>query len=457
MRREEEDMKKIRKKQSGQMDMLNGSLLDKILLFALPLGASSILQALFNSADVAVVGRFAGSVAQAAVGCNASIINLLVNLFVGLSVGANAVIANYIGQKNESRIQDAVHTVILLAVYSGIALMVLGQVIARPLLLLQNTPQDVLGQAILYLRIYFIGMPFIMVYNFGSAVLRSKGDTRRPLYALMISGVINVILNLFLVITFRLGVAGVAIATVVSNVVSSGMVFYFLMTEELPFRLSLKKLAFEKHSLKRVIRIGLPAGIQGMVFPISNMCIQAGINSFGASAIAASTAALNFEYFSYYVINAFASAAVTFTSQNYGAGKKERCRRVFWLCMACGAAISGSLIAIFMMWRGVLIRIYTIDEAVITLALARMVHVLTLEWIPTAYEVPASAMRGLGYSVMPAVITILGTCLFRVFWVTVVFARLGTFTVLMDVYPVSWIVTGAAMMAAYFVIWRKVR
>lgn len=450
-------MEKQRERHFLQMDMLNGSLLDKILLFALPLGASSILQALFNSADVAVVGRFAGSLAQAAVGCNASAINLLVNLFVGLSVGANAVIANYIGQKNERRVQETVHTVILLALYSGVIFMVLGQVIARPILLLMNTPQDVLIPAILYLKIYFVGMPFIMLYNFGSAVLRSKGDTRRPLYALMLSGVINVILNLFLVITFKLGVAGVAIATVASNVISAGMVLHFLMTEEMPFRLSLKKLTFEKTVLARVLRIGLPAGIQGVVFPISNMCIQAGINSFGASAIAASTAALNFEYFSYYVINAFASTAVTFTSQNYGAGKKERCRKVFWLCMACSVLISGSLIVVFMLGRNSLIRIYTVDEAVITLALARMVHVLTLEWIPTAYEVPASAMRGLGYSVMPAVITILGTCLFRIVWVMVVFAKVGTFTILMDVYPVSWIVTGAAMMAAYFVVWKKVR
>lgn len=450
-------MEKQRERHFLQMDMLNGSLLDKILLFALPLGASSILQALFNSADVAVVGRFAGSLAQAAVGCNASAINLLVNLFVGLSVGANAVIANYIGQKNERRVQETVHTVILLALYSGVIFMVLGQVIARPVLLLMNTPQDVLTPAILYLKIYFVGMPFIMLYNFGSAVLRSKGDTRRPLYALMLSGVINVILNLFLVITFKLGVAGVAIATVASNVISAGMVMHFLMTEEMPFRLSLKKLTFEKKVLARVLRIGLPAGIQGVVFPISNMCIQAGINSFGASAIAASTAALNFEYFSYYVINAFASTAVTFTSQNYGAGKKERCRKVFWLCMACSVLISGSLIVVFMLGRNSLIRIYTVDEAVIALALARMVHVLTLEWIPTAYEVPASAMRGLGYSVMPAVITILGTCLFRIVWIMVVFAKVGTFTILMDVYPVSWIVTGAAMMAAYFVVWKKVR
>lgn len=450
-------MEKQRERHFLQMDMLNGSLLDKLLLFALPLGASSILQALFNSADVAVVGRFAGSLAQAAVGCNASAINLLVNLFVGLSVGANAVIANYIGQKNERRVQETVHTVILLALYSGVIFMVLGQVIARPVLLLMNTPQDVLTPAILYLKIYFVGMPFIMLYNFGSAVLRSKGDTRRPLYALMLSGVINVILNLFLVITFKLGVAGVAIATVASNVISAGMVMHFLMTEEMPFRLSLKKLTFEKKVLARVLRIGLPAGIQGVVFPISNMCIQAGINSFGASAIAASTAALNFEYFSYYVINAFASAAVTFTSQNYGAGKKERCRKVFWLCMACSVLISGSLIVVFMLGRNSLIRIYTVDEAVIALALARMVHVLTLEWIPTAYEVPASAMRGLGYSVMPAVITILGTCLFRIVWIMVVFAKVGTFTILMDVYPVSWIVTGAAMMAAYFVVWKKVR
>lgn len=448
-------MENSEKPKSNKMDMLHGSLLDKILLFALPLAASSILQQLFNSADIAVVGRFAGSQAQAAVGSNSSVINLLINLFVGLSVGANAVIANYIGQRQKEKIRDAVHTVIVIALISGVFLLVLGVVIARPILVLMNTPENILEQAIVYLRIYFLGMPFIMFYNFGSAILRSKGDTKRPLYCLIISGVINLILNLILVIQFNLGVAGVAIATVISNVVSSGLILSFLLKEEESFRLYLNKLSLKKSPLFHVLRIGVPAGIQSMVFSLSNVCIQTAINSFGSDAVAGSTDALNFEYFTYFTITAFSQTAVTFTSQNFGARKDDRCKKVFRLCMTSSVIITGIMCAIFIIGRNSFIRIYTVDKAVIEFALIRMVHVLTFEWLASSYEISASALRGMGYSMLPAIITILGTCCFRLIWIYTIFVKYPSFDMLMSVYLVSWIITGTAMLTAYFILRKK--
>ena len=324
---------------SNQMDMLNGSIFDKILLFALPLAISSILQQLFNSVDVAVVGRFASSEALAAVGSNSSVISLLINLFVGISVGANVVIANYIGQGKTEKIQDAVHTVMIVSLISGVFLLVLGLMIARPILEIMGTPENVIDLAVLYLHIYFLGMPFLMIYNFGAAVLRSKGDTKRPLYCLIISGVINACLNLLFVIVFKLSVAGVAIATVIADGVSAVLIIYFLMNEEETIRLRLNKLKIKKSELIKVIKIGVPAGLQGVVFSVSNVCIQTAINSFGSDAVAGSATELNFEYFTYFTISAFVQAAVTFTSQNYGARNFKRCKKIFVYSMISSVVI----------------------------------------------------------------------------------------------------------------------
>lgn len=302
------------------MDMLHGSLLNKILLFALPLAASSILQQLFNSVDVAVVGKFASSQALAAVGSNGSVISLMINLFVGISVGASVVIANYIGQKNQRGIKNAIHTVSVVTLTSGILLLAIGLFTARPILEMMDTPDDVLDLAVLYLRIYFLGMPFFMIYNFGAAILRSMGDTKRPLYCLVIAGLINTALNLLLVIVFQMSVAGVAIATVVSNMFCAGMVIYILLHEQEPFRLEIKDIKISRLELRKMLQIGIPAGVQGMVFSIANVFIQAAINRFGSNAIAGSAAALTYEYYCYFVVNAFSQAAVTFISQNYGAG-----------------------------------------------------------------------------------------------------------------------------------------
>lgn len=438
-----------------QMDMLHGSLWNKVLLVALPLAASSILQQLFNSADVAVVGRFASGHALAAVGGNSAVINLLINLFVGLSVGANVVIGNYIGQGRRERLKQVVQTVMFLAVVSGLFVMVLGIVAARPVLELIKTPDEIINLAMLYLRIYMLGMPFIMVYNFGSAILRSIGDTKRPLFCLIISGVINVILNLILVIGFELDVAGVAIATVVSNVVSSGIVVYILMHEEESLRLTFHDFKINMHDLGKVLRIGMPAGIQGMVFSLSNVCIQSAINSFGPDAIAGSVAALNFEYCSYFVINAFNQTTVTFTSQNFGAKQYDRCKRVYRCCMILGMSFCAALSLFFILGRHLFIRAFTVEPPIIEYAMIRMTHVMLLEFMTGSYEISGAALRGMGYSILPTIITVLGSCGFRVLWLYTIFRRMQTFEWIMNVYPVSWILTGTAMILAYLLIRRR--
>lgn len=438
-----------------QMDMLHGSLWDKILLFALPLAGSSILQQLFNSADVAVVGRFAGSQALAAVGSNSSVISLMVNLFVGLSVGANVVIANYIGRQEQEKVQEVIHTVAVLALISGIMMLIVGQIIAKPILIFMDTPEDVLDLAVLYLHIYFLGMPFVMIYNFGSAILRSKGDTKRPLYCLILSGVVNVCLNLMLVIAFQLGVAGVGIATVVSNGISAGMIVYFLTHEEDMIKVHIGRLAVKKTYLMGVLRIGLPAGLQGIVFSISNVCIQTAINGFGADAIAGSAAALNFEYFSYYIANAFGQAAVTFTSQNYGAGQLNRWKRVFRLSLLFGVVFCEVMSLAFVAGCRFFLQFYTTEEKVIEFAIIRMIHALAFNGLTAVYEVGGGFLRGLGHSMLPAALTMLGCCAFRLLWVYTVFAQINSFEILMNVYPASWIITDILVLTACFIIGRR--
>lgn len=437
---------------SKKMDMTQGSLWDKILIFAIPLAASSILQQLFNSVDTAVVGRFASSQALAAVGSNSSLISLMINLFIGISLGSNVVIAHYIGQKSEDNIHAAVHTAILVAIISGFFVMILGQFIARPVLLLMGTPEDVIELAVLYLRIYLIGMPFIMLYDFGSSILRSMGDSKRPLYSLIAAGIINTALNLVLVIVFGLGVAGVAIATVISNVVSSGIVIYVLTHEAAPIKLDLRKLSISGGELKKILSIGLPAGIQGMMFSIANVCIQSTINSFGSSAIAGSAASLNFEFFAYFLVNAFAQATVTFTSQNYGAGEYGRCRKIFRIAMIFSFISCGALSAVFVAGRGMFLRLYSTDPAVLEFAAQRLLIATTLECLTSVYEISAGAMRGLGHSLLPAIITFIGSCVLRLVWISTACRIVHEFWMLLIIYPISWGVTGIAMMIAYYVI-----
>lgn len=438
------------------MDMTHGTLWNKILMFALPLAASSILQQLFNSVDTAVVGRFASSQALAAVGSNSSLISLLINLFIGISLGSNVVIAHYIGQRAEQNIEAAIHTAIVVAIASGFFVMILGQFIARPVLLLMGTPEDVIDLAVLYLRIYLLGMPFIMLYDFGSSILRSTGDSKRPLYSLIVAGVINTILNLVLVIGFQLSVAGVAIATVISNMVSSGIVMYVLMHESEPIRVNLHKLTIAPRELKKILAIGIPAGLQGMMFSIANVCIQSTINSFGSDAIAGSAAALNFEFFAYFLVNAFAQATVTFTSQNYGAGEYVRCKKIFRIAMVFSLVSCGLLSGVFVLGRGFFLRLYSTDPGVLVYANQRILIATTLELLTSIYEINAGAMRGLGHSLTPAIITFLGSCVLRLIWIATACRMVHTFWMLMIIYPISWVVTGIAMMIAYYFVKKKI-
>lgn len=442
----------MKRSNKNTMDMTKGILWDKILIFALPLAASSILQQLFNSVDTAVVGKFASSQALAAVGSNSSLISLMINLFIGISLGSNVVIAHYIGQKAEKSIHAAVHTAVLVAVASGFFVMIGGQIIARPVLLLMGTPADVIDLAVLYLRIYLLGMPFIMLYDFGSSILRSTGDSRRPLYALIVAGIVNTILNLVLVIVFHLGVAGVGIATVISNIVSSGIVIGILLHEQEPIRLEWKKLAISSRELKKILVIGIPAGLQGMMFSIANVCIQSAINSFGSNAIAGSAAALNFEFFSYFMVNAFAQAAVTFTSQNYGAGQYKRCNKVFYVSMIFSLLFCGLLSAVFVLGRDFFLHLYTNDAAVYAFAVQRITIATTLELLTSVYEISAGAMRGMGHSLVPAVITCIGSCVLRLIWISTVCRVYHDFRVLMIIYPISWVITGVVMMIAYHIV-----
>ena len=430
--------------------MLHGPLFGKILLFSLPLAASMILQQLFNSADVAVVGRFDSPQAMAAVGSNGAAINLMVNLFVGLSIGANVVVAKYIGKNETERIHDAVHTSITLAVISGFFLLIWGLVVAKPILTLMNTPEDIIDLAVVYFRIYFLGMPFIMLYNFGSAILRSKGDSQRPLWSLGTGGVINVILNLIFVIGLKLSVVGVALATVISNIVSSLMILYYLMTEDEPFRLRFRDLSLKWEYFSQILKIGLPAGVQGMLFSISNVTIQTAINSLGSFASAGSAAALNFDFLTYYVVAAFTQAAVTFTSQNYGAGNFGRCRRVFGLAMSAGLLFTGLACLVCAVWRTEILSLYTVNPEVLKYAEIRMLHAVAFLWMCNIYEISGGCLRGMGYSVLPAVIILLGCCVLRIIWVYTVFAWQNDFAMLMNVYPVSWAITGTVTMIAYW-------
>lgn len=444
-----------KEKKANSMDMIHGSLWNKILLFALPLAASSILQQLFNSVDTAVVGRFASSQALAAVGSNSSLISLMINLFLGVSLGSNVVIAHYIGQGSGKNIKTAVHTAMLVAALCGFFVLLFGQVIARPVLLLMGTPEDVIDLAVLYLRIYLLGMPCIMLYDFGASILRSTGDSKRPLYALIAAGIINTILNLILVIGFGMGVSGVAIATVISNMVSSGIVLHILLHEQEPIRVELKQLSIVPKELKKILVIGIPAGLQGMMFSIANVCIQSAINSFGSNAIAGSAAALNFEFFAYFIVNAFAQTTVTFTSQNYGAGEVGRCKKIFCLNMVFSLIFCGMLSAVFVLGRGFFLRLYTTDEAVLVFATQRLLIATTLELLTSTYEISAGAMRGLGHSLLPAIITCVGSCLLRLVWIATACRLVHDFDLLMIIYPISWVITGTAMLTAYFCIRKK--
>ena len=438
-------------------DLTSGPMLKKIILFSLPLAASSILQLLFNAADVVVVGRFAGSTALAAVGSNGALINLLVNLFVGLSLGANVVAARCFGAKDEKGVQNTVQTAVTLGIVSGILLAFVGFFVARGLLELMSCPEDVIDLSTLYLKIYFIGMPMTMLYNFSSALLRSVGDTRRPLYCLALAGVINVVLNLVFVIGFHLSVAGVALATIISQTVSACLVTWILTREKGALHLDLRHLGFHKGALLQILRIGLPAGLQSTVFSLSNVVIQSAINSFGSTIVAGNSAASNIEGFVYTAMNSFAQAAVTFTSQNMGARRYDNLDRVMRNCLLC-VVVTGLVLGGGASLLGTqLLHFYSSDEAVIAAGLARL-HIISATYLLCGImDVLASCLRGRGYSVLPMIVSLVGSCLLRLVWIATIFQLFRSTTTLYLSYPISWILTAAVHLICLLVVRRKLK
>lgn len=438
-----------------EIDMIHGPLLGKILLFTLPLMASSILQLLFNAADIIVVGRYAGSDALAAVGSTGALINLLTNMFIGFSVGANVLVARYYGAGKPDEVSETVHTSVMLSIIGGILLAAIGIIFASPLLELMGTPENVLPLAALYVRIYFAGMPMILLYNYGSAILRAIGDTKRPLYYLAIAGVLNIILNLIFVIVFEMSVAGVALATILSQTLSAILVIRCLMHTEGGCHLDLHQLKIHSHKLWKILQLGLPAGLQGSIFSLSNVLIQSSVNSFGAIAMAGNSAAANIEGFTYVAMNSFYQAAITFVSQNMGAMEFKRIRKIAWQCLAC-VTVTGALLGNLSFFFGhQLLGIYSDEAEVIRYGIYRLEVIGTTYFLCGIMDVCVGCLRGIGYSFLPMVVSLLGACGFRILWIFTVFKGHHDLHTLYISYPISWAITASVHIICFLILYRR--
>lgn len=443
-------MEKTIKKQG--IDMLNGSIWNKLPVFALPIAATAILEQLFNASDIAVVGNFTEqaqkTAAVAAVGANSPVIGLIVNLFVGIALGTNVIIANAVGRDDKETIQKTVSTSIIISVIGGIIVAAIGELVAAPVLSSLNVPDDVFPLALLYLRIYLIGMPVILLYNFEAAIFRSVGDTKVPLAALAISGVLNVLLNLFFVIVLKMNVNGVAIATVISNAVSSAILFFKLLKTDKCIRIDIKNIRFSFSSFRRIIKIGLPAGIQSAVFSVSNIIIQSAVNSLGKVVMAASSAAFNIEIFAYYVFNSFSQACTTFVGQNYGAGKIDRCKKTLALSIVEDIIASAITIALVLSVGRFLLSIFNQDPEVIELGYYRLKVLFASYIFSLLYEIMSGYLRGFGISLTPAILTTIGICGIRIVWIQAVFPQSRTFQTIMTAYPISLSATAVLIFIA---------
>lgn len=446
--------KKIQK--SYEMDMCNGPVFTKLIAFAVPLILSGLLQLLFNAADIIVVGRFAGSDSLAAVGSTSSLINLLVNVFIGLSIGANVLVAQYYGARKYKDLEETVHTSIVLAGVGGCILIGMGYFLADPMLTLMGSPENVRPLSVLYMKIFFLGMPATLVYNFGSAILRAVGDTKRPLYFLFFAGVVNVILNLFFVIQCSLGVAGVALATALSQTISALLIVRCLMKTEAPYQLRLKKLKILPSKLMAIARIGLPAGMQGAIFSISNVLIQSSLNSFGSVAMAGSTASANIEGFVYTAMNAVYQTALSFTSQNFGARKFRRMTRILLYCLGIVTAIGVIMGGGAVLLGPQLLGIYSSDPEVISYGMQRLRLVSGPYFICGLMDTMVGGLRGMGYSVIPMFVSLTGACALRIVWLFTVFIRYRSLSTLYVSYPVTWTVTFLAHVVSYLLIRRRI-
>ena len=444
------------KKKDYSMDMCNGPIFPKIISFTIPLILSGILQLLFNAVDMVVAGRYVGKGALAAIGSTGSLINLLVNVFVGLSTAGNVLVARFFGSKRESDVEETVHTSLTLAIISGIFLAILGVAVAPSLLRLMGTPEEVLPLSSLYIRIYFAGMPLSMLYNFGAAVLRAIGDTKRPLYYLTFAGAVNAVCNVIFIVLFHMGVDGVALATVLSQGISAFLTLRCLMKSDECYRFDPKKLRIVKDKLFQILRLGLPAGFQGSVFSISNVLIQSSINSFGADAMAGNSAASNIEGFVYVCMNMFHVTCLSFVGQNYGAKKFDRIKKVFLMCFGCvivAGLTTGLLAYIF---GPQLLSIYAGENdkaVVIKYGMIRMSVIMLTYFTCGTMDACVGALRGLGYSVTPMIVSLLGACGFRIVWIYSVFRVNRTLNCLYLSYPISWVLTTTAHLICFIVVY----
>lgn len=441
---------------SQTMDMQNGNLFKKIIFFTIPIILSSILQLLYNAVDLIVVGQYCGDNSLAAVGSTSALTNLIINLFIGVSIGANVSVARAIGAKNEDKVQKLVHTAILFAIIAGVFLTIFGICTAGLWLEIMGTTADCIELATLYLQIYFGGMIFNMLYNFGAAILRAVGETKRPLYYLSVAGLANVGLNFLMVLVFHLDVAGVAIGTIVSQFLSAVMILYFLIKKGGIVQLSIKKLRIHKQCLLEMIWIGLPAGIQSSLFSISNVFIQSAVNSFDSTfVVAGNTASANIESFVYSAMNAFYQACITFTSRNIGAGKVKNCKKIMIYSLICvivtGAILGGLAIGL----DRPLIGIYTNAEEAITVGITRLWIICCTYFLCGIMEVFVGGLRGLGYSIVPMIVSIAGVCLFRLVWIYTAFRANPSIEILYLSYPISWLLTGAIHCGCYLFVYRK--
>ena len=444
------------KKNKYEIDMCNGTIMDKLISFSLPLMLSGILQLMFNAVDIIVVGRFSGSQALAAVGSTSALINVFTNLFIGISLGANVLTARFYAAGREKEVSETVHTAITLALVSGIVMALVGLVFSRGALALMGTPDDVIGLSALYMRIYFLGMPFFMLYNYGAAILRAVGDTKRPLLFLMIAGVINACLNMVLVIVFKLGVTGVAIATVISQMISCVLVLRCLCRSESSYRLRFSELGMKGYYLKQIFSVGVPAGIQSTVINFSNVLLQSSVNSFGSTAMAGYTAANNLLGFLYVSVNSITQACMSFTSQNYGVGKLKRMDRVLADCMILSVVVAVALGCICYGFGPKILQIYTEDAEVIACGMEILAYTTITYFLCGWMDLFPGALRGMGYSAVPMVLSVIGTVGTRVVWIFGIFPYHRSLAILFISYPASWIITIVLQVICFYFVRRRV-
>lgn len=444
------------KKNKYEIDMCNGSIMDKLLAFSLPLMLSGILQLMFNAVDIIVVGRFSGSQALAAVGSTTALINVFTNLFIGVSLGANVLAARFYASGREKEMSETVHTAIALALVSGIIMAIVGLLFSRGALELMDTPADVIDQSALYMRIYFFGMPFFMMYNYGAAILRAVGDTKRPLLFLIIAGITNAVLNLILVIVFHLDVAGVAIATVISQMISCVLVLSCLHRADGSYRLQFSKLRIKGIYLKQIFQIGIPAGIQSTVINFSNVLLQSSVNSFGSTAMAGYTAANNILGFLYVSVNAVTQACMSFTSQNYGVAKTKRMDRVLVDCIILSISIAAILGGGAYLLGPEILKIYTSESDVVQCGMEILSYTTLTYFMCGLMDLFPGALRGMGHSAVPMVLSVIGTVGVRIIWIFLIFPQHRSISVLFISYPASWIITILLQVICFLFVRKKV-